>query len=108
MTNIEQDDRNNFENAAKDAFEPPFLGERASDGYGYSDGYLDRAWWGWKAALKIERERQAGELDKAIAYIKHLEKDLTYLAENVNFKLTSFITNALAARPASLELLLRI
>lgn len=53
---LKQDDRNNFENAAKEAFEPPFFGERVGDGY--SDGYLDNAWWGWKAALKIERERR--------------------------------------------------
>ena len=76
MTNNEQD-RTDF---------IQFWGEEAVTWY--YDGITDaelltlQVWGACQAALEIERERQAGEHDEAIAYIKKLEEALNEIVMN--------------------------
>ena len=64
-----------------------------------------QVWGACQAALKIERERQAGEHDEAIAYIKKLEKALNEIVmadDSAYYVCEKIAKKALASRPASL------
>jgi hypothetical protein len=60
--------REAFEKAVEQAYEKPTLTSIERDGDGYMDGYVDNAWWGWRAALD-QAEADKADLVKQCARV---------------------------------------